>query len=142
MNTSKAPVPSANWAARRPRNRGTNTEAAIPRAYNAHTTKLAMMNLSVAQSARVAWAAWTDCAASHGLQLTCSGHPAMPFVRFTSDDDMYRNQVWCGEMARRGVFVHPHHNLFVSTAHTQEDVNRTIEAADGAFRVVKEQFGS
>jgi len=84
----------------------------------------------------------TDCAASHGLQLTCSGHPAMPFVRFTNDDDMYRNQVWCGEMARRGVFVHPHHNLFVSTAHTQEDVNRTIEAAGDAFRVVKEQFGS
>jgi len=84
----------------------------------------------------------TDGAASHGLQLTCSGHPAMPFVRFTNDDDLYRSQVWCAEMGRRGVFVHPHHNLFVSTAHTEEDVKRTLDAADAAFRVVAEQFGS
>ena len=84
----------------------------------------------------------TDGAASHGLQLTCSGHPAMPFVRFTNDDDLYRSQVWCAEMGRRGVFVHPHHNLFVSTAHTEEDVKLTLDAADAAFRVVAEQFGS
>ncbi len=84
----------------------------------------------------------TDGAASHGLQLTCSGHPAMPFVRFTNDDDLYRSQVWCAEMGRRGVFVHPHHNLFVSTAHTEEDVTQTLDVADAAFRVVAEQFGS
>jgi len=84
----------------------------------------------------------TDCAASHGLQLTCSGHPAMPFVRFTNDPDLYRSQVWCAEMTRRGIFVHPHHNWFVSTAHTQDDVKRTLDVADVAFGIVKERFGS
>ncbi len=84
----------------------------------------------------------TEGAASHGLKLTCSGHPAMPFVRFTNDDDLYRTQVWCAEVTRRGAYVHPHHNLFVSTAHTEQDVQRTLEAADAAFAIVKAQFGS
>jgi glutamate-1-semialdehyde 2,1-aminomutase len=84
----------------------------------------------------------TECAASHGLQLTCSGHPSMPFVRFANDDDLYRNQVWCGEMTKRGIFVHPHHNWFVSVAHTEADVRRTVDVADEAFAIVKRQFGS
>lgn len=84
----------------------------------------------------------TESAASHGLQLTCSGHPSMPFVRFSNDDDLYRSQVWSAEVARRGSFVHPHHNLFVSTAHTEEDVKQTLDAADAAFEIVKKQFGS
>jgi len=84
----------------------------------------------------------TSCAASHGLKLTCSGHPSMPFVKFADDDDFYRTQVWCAEVTRRGAYVHPHHNWFVSTAHTEDDVQRTLEAAEPAFRVVKERFGT
>lgn len=84
----------------------------------------------------------TACATSHGLQFRCSGHPAMPFLRFSNDDDLYRSQVWCAEVTRRGAFVHPHHNLFVSTAHTEEDVKLTLDAADAAFGIVKQRFGS
>jgi glutamate-1-semialdehyde 2,1-aminomutase len=84
----------------------------------------------------------TECAASHGLQFLCSGHPSMPFTRFANDDDLYRNQVWCAEVTRRGAFVHPHHNLFVSPAHTEEDIKLTLDAADAGFRIVKERFGS
>lgn len=84
----------------------------------------------------------TDVASSHGLPLRCSGHPAMPFVRFSNDDDLYRSQVLCAEMTKRGVFVHPHHNLFVSTAHTDEDVKITLDTADAACKIVKDRFGS
>ncbi len=84
----------------------------------------------------------TEAAASHGLQLTCSGHPSMPMVIFTGDKDLYRTQVWCAEMTRRGAFVHPHHNWFVSTAHTEEDIQLTLEAAEAGFRAVKERFGT
>ncbi|MBN1343555.1 MAG: aminotransferase class III-fold pyridoxal phosphate-dependent enzyme [Phycisphaerae bacterium] len=86
--------------------------------------------------------ALTEAAASHGLQLACTGHPSMPMVKFAGDDDMYRTQVWCAEVTRRGAYVHPHHNWFVSTAHTQEDIKRTLDAAEPAFAVVKERFGS
>ncbi len=79
----------------------------------------------------------TQCAASHGFRLTCSGHPSMPFIRFTDDPNMYHNQVWCAEMTRRGVFVHPHHNWFISVAHTDEDVQHTLDVADTAFAVLR-----
>jgi glutamate-1-semialdehyde aminotransferase len=36
-------------------------------------------------------------------------------------------------MADRGVFMHPHHNWFMSLAHTEEDIARTLEAARSAF---------
>lgn len=81
-------------------------------------------------------------AASHGLQFKCTGHPAMFFIRFTNDDDLFRNQAFCAELCRRGVFAHPHHNWFVSAAHTQKDIDQTLEVADVAFKIVKEQFGS
>ena len=63
-------------------------------------------------------------------------------VKFAGDDDLYRTQVWCAEVTRRGAFVHPHHNWFISTAHTEEDVKLTLEAADAGFAIVKEQFGT
>ena len=34
---------------------------------------------------------------------------------------------------RRGVLVHPFHNWFLSTAHTEDDVAEILEATDGGF---------
>jgi glutamate-1-semialdehyde 2,1-aminomutase len=39
-------------------------------------------------------------------------------------------------MADRGVFMHPHHNWFISLAHTEDDIARTLEAARGAFSLL------
>ena len=45
---------------------------------------------------------------------------------------------WYQEMLTRGVLFHPlqFENLFVSLVHTDEDVDRTLEAAAGAFDVL------
>jgi glutamate-1-semialdehyde 2,1-aminomutase len=45
---------------------------------------------------------------------------------------------WWREMMARGVLFHPaqDENLFVSTAHTDEDISRTLEAADAAMAAV------
>jgi glutamate-1-semialdehyde 2,1-aminomutase len=83
-----------------------------------------------------------ETARSHGLRFKGTGAPAMPFFIFANDPDLYRNQYWCAEMNRRGMFVHPHHNWFVSTAHTEDDVRRTVEVADVCFALVKKEFGS
>ena len=45
-------------------------------------------------------------------------------------------------MPRRGVFVHPSHNWFLSSAHTDEDVSRTLEAMDHAFARVATELPS
>ncbi len=48
---------------------------------------------------------------------------------------------WWQEMFARGVLFHPSQdeNLFISTAHTDEDVDRTIAAADEAMAVVAKE---
>jgi glutamate-1-semialdehyde 2,1-aminomutase len=78
----------------------------------------------------------------HGLSVTCSGPPAIPFMSFANETDWRRSQRFCAEMALRGVFFHPHHNWFVSTAHTDAELDQTLAAADAAFAVVKDEFGN
>jgi len=43
----------------------------------------------------------------YGLEVTTSGPPAIPFMRFTEDHDFYWQQVFCSEVTRRGSFFHP-----------------------------------
>jgi len=81
-------------------------------------------------------------ARANGLEVVISGPPAIPFMRFASEKNFLRSQLFCGECAKRGVFFHPHHNWFVSAAHTEADIERTLEVADVCFGIVKDRFGS
>ena len=83
-----------------------------------------------------------ECAQSHGLQISMSGPPSMPFMTFSNENDFRRNQVFAAETTKRGVFFHPHHNWFISTAHTEDDIKEALGVADTAFGIVKKQFGS
>ncbi len=49
---------------------------------------------------------------------------------------------WYQEMFLRGVLFHPSQfeNLFVSLVHTDEDVDRTLEAAESAFETLSSQW--
>ncbi|MES2310467.1 MAG: glutamate-1-semialdehyde 2,1-aminomutase, partial [Verrucomicrobiota bacterium] len=70
-------------------------------------------------------------------QVKCTGHPSMPFMRFADETNFIRQQKFCSLMAREGIFLHPHHNWFVSCAHTEADVRETIEKADRCFRLLE-----
>jgi glutamate-1-semialdehyde 2,1-aminomutase len=48
------------------------------------------------------------------------------------------HQKWCGEATKRGAYFTSHHNWFVSAAHTDEDVEKTLKIADEAFKAIKE----
>jgi glutamate-1-semialdehyde 2,1-aminomutase len=76
-------------------------------------------------------------AASHGLRATASGPPALPYLTFDDDPDLYTMQAFCREMIARGVFLHPHHNWFLCAAHTDADVDQTLEMADACFRAIR-----
>jgi len=78
---------------------------------------------------------------AHGLKVSITGPAALPFMKFANETNFLRSQLFCGVCAGRGVFFHPHHNWFLSAAHTKEDIARTLEAADAGFRAVKERFG-
>jgi glutamate-1-semialdehyde 2,1-aminomutase len=74
---------------------------------------------------------------SAGFGARVSGPPAIPFLTFDEDPDLYLNQRFGAAMARRGVFVHPHHNWFLSLAHTEDDIALTAERAKDAFRTMR-----
>ena len=77
-------------------------------------------------------------AATHGLAAEAYGEPlpAMPFFRFR-DPDADRNArltaTFYREVLARGVLLHPRHMWFPSLAHTDADVDRTLEVADEAM---------
>jgi glutamate-1-semialdehyde 2,1-aminomutase len=75
-----------------------------------------------------------------GIKVHYTGHPVMPFMSFDNDADFSINRLFCGEAARRGVFLHPHHNWFVCLKHTNEDIDRTIDVAGECFRIVSEHI--
>jgi len=84
-----------------------------------------------------------DQARSHGIAITYSGPPAIPFLTFAADEGKFaRARRFATECIRRGVYLHPHHNWFLSAAHTEEDIRFTLESTDEAFREVRREFGA
>lgn len=76
-------------------------------------------------------------AASHGFTLKQTGPVQMPQVFFEDDPDFRVGYGWTVEALKRGVYLHPYHNLFLSGAHTLGDIEKTLEATDGAFEALK-----
>ena len=72
----------------------------------------------------------------HGVAMLPTGPPAMPVIRFADDPDRARIRRWCGLVTAAGAYAHPAHNWFVSAAHTEDDVARTLEATEAAFRAI------
>jgi glutamate-1-semialdehyde 2,1-aminomutase len=74
-----------------------------------------------------------EIAARHGMDFEQSGPVTMPLMRFINDPDFRAGFYWCSEMLRRGVYMHPWHNMFINTAMTEDHIDLTLKAADGAF---------
>ncbi|MGI9615466.1 MAG: aminotransferase class III-fold pyridoxal phosphate-dependent enzyme [Acidimicrobiales bacterium] len=74
-----------------------------------------------------------DVAASHGYELVVSGIPGMPYFRNGGDGGYRHHSRWVSECIKRGAYLLPYHNNFVSVAHTDEDLERTWAIADQAF---------
>ncbi len=73
---------------------------------------------------------------AHGFEVVTSGPPALPFMSFHDDPGQSLNRPFCAAAVARGVYFHPHHNWFVSAAHTDADVDHALAVADEAFAVV------
>ena len=74
----------------------------------------------------------------HGFEVTVSGPPPMPFMTFDEEEAHARPlaERWSAAAAAGGAWVHPHHNWYLCAAHSEEDIERTIEAASRAFEEV------
>jgi glutamate-1-semialdehyde 2,1-aminomutase len=74
-----------------------------------------------------------EIAESHGHVLKATGPTSMPYVRLEGENWIALTQQWCGEATRRGVYFTSHHCWFVSTAHTEEDIQQTLTSVEDAF---------
>jgi glutamate-1-semialdehyde 2,1-aminomutase len=78
---------------------------------------------------------------SHAVPARCSGPPAMPFLTFHEDQRFARNRIFAGACAERGVYLAPYHNWFLSAAHSEADIDRTLDVTDQAFACVRRAAG-
>jgi glutamate-1-semialdehyde 2,1-aminomutase len=72
----------------------------------------------------------------HGLAIDQSGPPQMPLMLFADDADFRKGFAFCSEALRHGAYFHPKHNMFLSCAHTEADIDLALQAADAGFRAV------
>jgi glutamate-1-semialdehyde aminotransferase len=67
--------------------------------------------------------------------------PAMPFLRFRHPDPQLNaalTERFYREVIARGVLLHPRHMWFLSAAHTQSDVDQTLDIARVAMLLARE----
>lgn len=75
-------------------------------------------------------------AARYGVAIQVSGPAAMPLLLFADDPEWRRGFAFCAEALRHGAYFHPKHNMFLSCAHAEADIDRALDAADAGFRAV------
>jgi glutamate-1-semialdehyde 2,1-aminomutase len=82
----------------------------------------------------------TRQARSWGLEVNYTGPVQMPYLTFAGDADHALASVFAAQAMRRGVYVHPRHNWFVSAAMTDDDIAMVLAATDEAFGAVRKQI--
>lgn len=68
------------------------------------------------------------------------GLPVIPMLKFTYNDNELNEKcksIFFGEVIERGVFLHPNHHWFLSLAHTDRDVEDTLNASEAGFLKLK-----
>ncbi len=84
----------------------------------------------------------------HGFAVQAPGEDAVFGVRFTARKplrtwmdlttaDKELGLRWALEMIRRGILVNPNEKIYISIAHTDADIEHTLEVADEAFTAMK-----
>jgi glutamate-1-semialdehyde 2,1-aminomutase len=72
-------------------------------------------------------------AARHGVPIRQSGPVQLPLVLFDDDPAFERGTAFAAEALRHGVYLHPKHNMFLSLAHDERDIDLALAATDHAF---------
>jgi len=71
-----------------------------------------------------------------GVPIRQTGPVQMPNLSFPDDQNFAKATAFCTTMLERGVIVHPRHNWFLSATHTDDDVDRFLDAAQHGLEAV------
>ncbi len=78
-----------------------------------------------------------EAAEQHGFRLRQTGPSQMPLIFFDDDPGFGKTYFWISALVRRGVLMHPWHNMFTCAAMTEADVDATLERASDAFALTR-----
>jgi glutamate-1-semialdehyde 2,1-aminomutase len=81
-------------------------------------------------------------AVAHGFAVSVSGPPAMPLLLFADDPEFEKSLAWAALCARHGVYLHPVHNWFLSTAHDAATIDAALARTDLAFAELRRTLGA
>ena len=70
----------------------------------------------------------------YGHPLLQSGPPQMPTVMFEDDPKFEKGLTFCEHALANGIYLHPWHNMFLSVAHTERDIEQALAATARAFQ--------
>jgi glutamate-1-semialdehyde 2,1-aminomutase len=73
---------------------------------------------------------------THNVGIRQTGPSQMPLIMFDGEEgqvDYGLGEAFCNGMLQRGVYFHPFHNMFISAAMTQDDIQYTVETADAVL---------
>jgi len=78
-------------------------------------------------------------ATRYGFELSQTGPVQMPQILFADDPDFRLGYAWASECLQRGVYFHPYHNMFLSTAHTEAVITEALCISEEAFAALRQR---
>ena len=75
-------------------------------------------------------------AKKYDYDLHVTGIPSLFYLRIADDPSLMLHQEWVAECVKRGIFITNHHNHFINSSLSDEDIKETIEIADEAFSII------
>ena len=75
-----------------------------------------------------------------GVEIFQSGPPQMPLILFEDDKGFSKGSKFVQYLLSKGIYFHPWHNMFLSLAHTAEDVDMTLDAVEYAMKKISLEF--
>jgi glutamate-1-semialdehyde 2,1-aminomutase/spore coat polysaccharide biosynthesis protein SpsF len=79
----------------------------------------------------------------YGIKAHMSGLAPVPMLKFNYSDNITNERaknIFFSHVINRGVFLHPNHHWFLSLAHTNKDVEYTLNAADEGFKKLEKEL--
>jgi glutamate-1-semialdehyde 2,1-aminomutase len=74
---------------------------------------------------------------TYDIAIRQTGPAQMPLVMFNDDVDTRKGFAFCSATIKAGIYFHPLHNMFMSAAHTPDDIARALDAAEKGFLAVR-----
>lgn len=79
-------------------------------------------------------------AEAFGVGLRQTGPAQMPIWLFDEDPDLAKGDLFTVTALRHGVYLHPWHNMFLSAAHSEEDIAVALRATERGLEAVAKAF--